>query len=426
MLRTSPPPQTIAPTAPRAGRPGGAGIVLLAAFLGWMFDGLEMGIFPLAARPALQQMMDTTNDAIVGPWVGYITASFLLGAAAGGLLFGWLGDRIGRVRSMSLSVLCYSLFTGAGFFAAAPWHLLVLRFIAALGMGGEWSLGVALVMECWPENRRPLLAGLIGAASNVGFALIAVLGMVFKVTPQSWRWVMLAGIAPAALTFFIRLFVPESEKWKRSVAASGPGRPLREVLSPPLLKVTALAVAFASIALIGTWGSIQWIPTWVDKLTAGKLPHAKAASQVVSSLGAVVGGFAGALLAGWWGRRVTYFGLCLLSLSLCAALFRGFHTYSSGLLVVVFLVGTVTAAFYGWLPLYLPELFPTRMRATGQGLGYNLGRVFAAVGALEAGTLVNHYGGSYARSGATITLIYAAGLVLIWLAPETKGKPLPE
>ncbi|MDB5301188.1 MAG: naiP [Phycisphaerales bacterium] len=426
MLPSSPASETITLSPARADGRGGAGLVLLAAFLGWMFDGLEMGIFPLAARPALQQMMGTSDDSLIAPWVGYITASFLLGAAAGGLIFGWLGDRIGRVRSMSLSVLCYSLFTGVGFFAGAPWHLLVLRFIAALGMGGEWSLGVALVMECWPEGRRPLLAGLIGAASNVGFGLIAALGMVFKVTPHSWRWVMLAGIAPAALTFFIRLFVPESEKWKRSVAASGPGRPLREVLSPPLLKVTALAVAFASIALIGTWGSVQWIPTWVDKLTGGKLPHAKAVSQVVSSLGAVVGGLAGALIAGRWGRRVTYFGLCLLSLSLCALLFRGFQAYSPGLLTVVFLVGVVTAAFYGWLPLYLPELFPTRVRATGQGLGYNLGRIFAAAGALGTGRLVTYYGGSYARSGATITLIYAVGLVLIWLAPETKGKPLPE
>ncbi|MDB5305118.1 MAG: naiP, partial [Phycisphaerales bacterium] len=125
-------------------------------------------------------------------------------------------------------------------------------------------------------------------------------------------------------------------------------------------------------------------------------------------------------------RRVTYFGLCTLSLGLCAALFRGFHEYSAGLLAMVFLVGAATAAFYGWLPLYLPELFPTRVRATGQGLGYNLGRVLAAIGALQAGNLVKYYGGSYARSGAMITLVYAAGLVLIWLAPETKGKPLPE
>jgi MFS family permease len=390
-----------------------------------MFDGLEMGIFPLVARPALHQMLPAGGDGAIGPWMGYITAAFLLGAAAGGLVFGWLGDRIGRVRGMALSVLCYSAFTGLGFFAQHPWHLLALRFLGALGMGGEWSLGVALVMESWPEVRRPLMAGIIGVASNAGFALIAILGMLFKVTEQSWRWVMLAGVTPALLTLLIRLFVPESQKWKDSVAESGPTRPLREVLSQPLLSVTLLAIAFASIALIGTWGSVQWIPLWVDKLTGGKIPQAKAYSQFTSSVGAVVGSMIGPLVAGRFGRRITYFGLCLCSLVLCGFLYRGFHAYNASLLAMIFLVGASTAAFYGWLPLYLPELFPTRVRATGQGLGYNMGRIFAAVGAIEAGSLVNFYGGSYAKSGASITLIYAVGLVLIWAAPETKGRPLP-
>src|SRR5438876_10650599 len=131
----------------------GKWLVLTAAFLRWMFDGLEMGIFPLVARPALQSMMLVTGgggDQFVGLWMGRITALFLLGAATGGLLFGWLGDRLGRVRAMTLSILAYSLFTGLAYFAQLPWHLGLLRFVAALGMGGEWSLGVALVMECWP------------------------------------------------------------------------------------------------------------------------------------------------------------------------------------------------------------------------------------------------------------------------------------
>jgi MFS family permease len=402
-------------------------LVLAAAFLGWMFDGLEMGIFPLVARPALQELMHAHDDRLIGLWMGYVTALFLVGAAAGGLLFGWLGDRIGRVRTMALSVLTYSLFTGLCFFATQPWHLGALRFLSALGMGGEWSLGVALVMECWPEFRRPALAAAIGAASNIGFALIAVLGIVFKVTPTSWRWVMLAGMAPACLTLLIRLFVPESTRWRQSVAsAGGTVRPLHEVFAPPLLPVTLLAVAFASIALIGTWGSVQWIPLWVDKLTGGLQPRAKAASQVLSAGGAIVGCIVGALVAGRFGRRITYFGLCLLSLLLCAWMWRGFDSFTPLLACVIFLVGAATAAFYGWLPLYLPELFPTRARATGQGLGYNLGRMLAAVGALYNGQLVSHYSGSYARAGATVTLVYAIGLMLIWLAPETRGKPLPE
>src|SRR5689334_11519241 len=226
-------------------------LVLVAAFLGWMFDGLEMGIFPLVARPALQELLQVANDDGIGKWMGYITASFLIGAACGGFVFGWLGDRIGRVRAMSLSILTYSLFSGLCYFAEQPWHLGVLRFVSALGMGGEWSLGVALVMECWPEKARPWLAAAIGAASNVGFALIGLITLYFKVTVESWRWVMLVGAAPALLTFFIRLFVPESERWKGSVSGQV-SRPLREIVAGGLLKTMILAIIFSSIALIGT------------------------------------------------------------------------------------------------------------------------------------------------------------------------------
>ena len=406
---------------------GGQWLVLVAAFLGWMFDGLEMGIFPLVARPALQDMMQGAagGDQFVGLWMGRITALFLVGAACGGLVFGWLGDRIGRVRSMALSILTYSIFTGLCYFAGAPWHLGLLRFVAAFGMGGEWSLGVALVMESWPREKRPILAGVIGAAANVGFVLIAVLGASFKVTQNSWRWVMLAGAAPALLTFLIQLFVPESEPWKES-AKQGTVRPVNEIFSARLFKNTILAIAFASIALIGTWGSVQWLPLWADQLTGGTMPHAKANTQILSGLGAVTGCLLGGTFGGGIGRRPAFFALCLLSLFSCGFLFRAVDQYGALFLTMVFLVGGATAAFYGWFPLYLPELFPTRVRATGQGVSYNSGRILAAAGALTQGQLVSYYGGSYAQAGAVITLIYLFGLVLIWFAPETRGKPLPE
>lgn len=400
-------------------------MVLIAAFLGWMFDGLEMGVFPLVARPALQDLLGVSDDASIGLWMGRITALFLVGAACGGVVFGWLGDRIGRVRAMILSVLAYSLFTGCCYFAQQPWQLGVFRFLAALGMGGEWSLGVALVMECWPEKHRPLLAGAIGAASNVGFGLIALLGMIFKVTTESWRWVMLAGAGPALLTLFIARYVPESERWRSSVKSSSV-RPLREVFDTRIRRTTLLAVLFAAIALIGTWGSVQWLPLWADQLTHGKVHQAKAITQILSALGAVAGCFLGPLIGGHMGRRPAYFLLCLGSLVSCGYLFRGVADYGTTFLTMTFIAGGFTAAFYGWLPLYLPELFPTRIRATGQGLSFNFGRILAAVGALQMGSLMRFYEGSYARAGAVITLIYAVGLVVIWLAPETKGRPLPE
>lgn len=406
-------------------------LTLAAAFLGWMFDGLEMGIFPVVARPALKELLATQYDGDVSRWMGYITALFLLGAATGGLVFGWLGDRIGRVRAMVASILTYSIFTGVCYLAAYAWQLGLFRFIAALGMGGEWSLGVALVVECWPESKRPLLAGLIGAASNVGYALVGLIAWLKPVDANSWRWIMLAGVTPAFLALLISVLVPESKRWQASVQKAGAvvASPLRVIFGPELRRTTLLAIAFASVALIGTWGSVQWLPLWAGQMIdqAGlKLPEAKGITMFTLSVGAVIGSFLGPLVGAWTGRRPAYFGLCLGSLISCALLYRTVHQYGGPFLAGCFLVGGVTAAFYGWLPLYLPELFPTRVRATGQGVCYNSGRILAAVGAITQGALVDAFYGSYAAASGMVTLVYIIGMGLIWLAPETKGKPLPE
>ena len=399
-----------------------------AAFLGWLFDGFEMGLFPIVARPALMDMYPGQGevDAYVGQWMGWITAVFLLGAAAGGFLFGFLGDRLGRVKAMTLSILTYSIFTGMGYFAQSPWDLAGYRFLASLGMGGEWSLGVALVMESWPERWRPLMAGVIGAAANFGFLLVGAVGKFRVVTQDDWRWMWLVGIAPAGLVFLIRLFVPESEKWKTAKANTKGHSPIREVLSPPTLRWTLLAVCFSSIALIGTWGSVQWIPVWVDQLAGETQPTAKAEVAMLSAMGAILGCVSGPLIGGRLGRRPAFFGLCFASLVVCGVLFRMELDYGTTFKCLVFFAGMTTAAFYGWFPLYLPELFPTRCRATGQGIGYNMGRIMAAGCAIGSGQLVAVFDGDYARMGAVITLVYLVGMIVIWWAPETKGKPLPE
>src|SRR5437660_1569727 len=173
----------------------GRWMALTAALLGWMFDGLEMGLFPLVARPALRDLLGTADDARIGLWFSVATAGFLVGAATGGVLFGWLGDRVGRVRAMTFSVLTYALASGACGLAAAPWQIAALRFLAALGMGGEWALGVALVMETWRAESRPVLAGLIGAAANVGFLLTGMIGMLLRagglqMDRGGWRWIL--------------------------------------------------------------------------------------------------------------------------------------------------------------------------------------------------------------------------------------------
>jgi len=208
----------------------GRWMALVAALLGWMFDGFEIGMFPLVGRPALGELLAGASKAVIDGWFGVIMAVFLIGAATGGVVFGWLGDRIGRVRAMSLSIITYALFTGACGLATEAWHIAVLRFIASLGMGGEWSLGVALVNEMWSERSRGWIAGLIGAASNVGIGLVPVVSIMLgtlitsvrgglgEVLPaawvesllanQAWRFLMIAGALPALLVFFIRACVP--------------------------------------------------------------------------------------------------------------------------------------------------------------------------------------------------------------------------
>ena len=442
-------------------------LVLGAAFLGWMFDGVEIGLFPLIVRPAFLSL-GLTDDSQIAFWNSVVVAAFLLGAATGGIAFGWLGDKIGRVRSMVIAILIYSLFTGACALAQQPWHLGVFRFIASLGMGGEWALAVALVMECWPERHRPKLAGAIGAAANVGFLFIAVVALFKPVTTDSWRWMMLVGAVPALLALGVSVLVPESERWKESLK-HGKSQPLREIFSPQLRRRTLFAIIFSSVPLIGTWAAVSgWIPTWVDQmtqieagrksLTEGQLaafeqakdPKAKIALlkqslpedqlkqiakdtarskawvQMVLAIGAILGCYIAPVVGGIWGRRPVYFLLCLVSLLLCAYLFRYLDTYNLWFVVVAGLVGGVTAAFYGWLPLYLPELFPTRVRATGQGLSFNFGRILAAVGTFCMGYLVALFGGDYGKAMGAITLVYVVGMVVIWFAPETKGKPLPE
>lgn len=456
------------PSGPAGGPVHGSGpwMVLLAAFFGWMFDGLELGLFPLTARPALTEMLSKTLTAeelktSIGTWMGVTLALTLLGAAFGGLAFGWLGDRIGRVRTLAWAVLTYSLFSGLCAVVNAPWQLAGLRLLASLGMGGEWAVGVALVMEVWPGRSRPALAAMIGVASNVGFLSIALLGLALsKVLAQvggalhavhlpdpwartllansGWRLLFLLGALPALLTFFVRVFVPESARWQHA-AATEPANRLSDIFRGGIGRLTLLGTTLSGIALLGTWGSVQWIASWADTLVTDRSQAASARSsaQIAVSLGAVVACVVSTPMLKWATRRAGYFALSLLSLVTCAYLFGFFgffHRlglrpephYGRTFLALVFLAGGFTAAFYAWLPLYLPELFPTRVRATAQGFAYNFGRVIAAAGTLGAGALLNYFKEDYARMCSYISLIYVAGLVVIWFCPETKGRPLPE
>ena len=466
-------------------------LALVAALLGWMFDGFEMGLFPLVARPALRELLGTgTSESVVGLWFGVITAGFLVGAATGGVLFGRLGDRVGRVKAMTLSVLVYAVCSGLCGFAAEPWHLAVLRFLGALGMGGEWALGVALVMELFADTPRGKLAGAIGAAGNLGYAVVAVVALSLNQMPtfefagaSNWRLLMFLGALPAVLTLFLRLFVPESPRWEAARdegrvkhwsrsdlvvilvgMAAGVGMvalwatPYSLAVRVPLtlvLVATAggcflapigrfleasavpdaevrrslgrlvLGAGLAGVPLLATWAGVMWQYTFVHKLTDGRDPTAVPTVMLVSATGAALGSFAIALLGDRFGRRPVYAVLCVLSLAALLSFYTVHDHYGPALVIHAGVVGFICAGFYGWLPLYLPELFPTAIRAAGQGFSFNFGRVIAAVGALQTTALLNAFDDDYARACSVTAGVYLVGLVLIAFAPETRGKPLP-
>lgn len=522
-------------------------MALLAALLGWMFDGAEMGMFSMVGRDAMLDLLSASNpnENQVGMAFGIIIAVFLVGAAAGGVLFGWLGDRIGRVRAMSLSVLVYALLTGFCGLAQTPWQLGVLRFLASLGMGGEWALGVALVMEVWPNKSRALMAGLIGAAANAGYLIVGFTSMGLAwiigslqslllqigvseelvsmlVAHQGWRLMMMLGALPALLTFFIRLFVPESHRWVEekqlgrtsgwkgvdligillgcagpalilvvwtwdvshwSMAAASLGRGvgtlagltiatigftypvwryiersrLREQNSATslnrsiILNRMFLGACLSAVPLLGTWGTTQWAVTWAGSLqsktmqadiSAAPQPEkdtlqrfAKQWTQIATAVGAIIGTLLAAALGDAVGRRKTYFVMCVLSMASVLWLYQGHNEFGISFLVAALVAGIFTASFYGWLPLYLPELFPTRMRATCQGFAFNFGRILAAIGTLQMSSLLPYFGsfttyagirGGYAVACSSLTVIYLFGIMLIGFAPETKGHPLPD
>jgi len=433
--------------APAVAISRGMRMTLLAGFLGWMMDGYEQALFPTLAGPALKSMVPAAVasqgvpaiNAWVGDWMGVITCAFLVGAAFGGAAFGWLGDRIGRVKAMSLSILFYSLFSGVCYFATEPLHLAGARFLSALGMGGEWALGVALVMEAWPERHRSKMAAAIGMAANLGMVLVGCMAMAYPADAASWRTHFLIGASPAILTLLIRLFVPESEKWERSAAreaaAAQPARSkVGEVFGPALRRGTVVGILLAAVVFVGTWGAVQWIPLWVAELAGPDNPRAKALAMVLVSLGACVSTVLAPLFLARFPRRRAYQLLCLCAVAAAAWIYRTPAEWSGTMFlgifpwlmaVKVFILGLAATAFFGFFPLYLPELFPTRVRATGQGICYNTGRLVAVPFVLLSGKLVAWLGG-YQQAAAAITLVYLGGLVVAELARETAGQPLPE
>jgi MFS family permease len=433
-------------------------LALSTAFLAWMFAGLQISMFVLISRPAIIDILGAQYDAdqierVAAQWFAWYQCAFLLGAAAGGWFFGALGDRAGRTLAMGWSVLCYSVVTGISYFVNDPYTMWAFRFAACMGIGGVWPNAVALAVEGLPNVSRPLLAGLMGTAANVGFVLLGVVCVLFPVTPDSWRWVLLVGSTPVVLGVIALTLVPESPSWVASKLAkagtTAKSQPVREILRPPLLNRTLIGIVLGGIPVIGTAANANWLVPWSDQVAAETKqvaevrsdanvpqstvalkpkgdPRLKARTQIMRSGGAVFGSLLGGWIASLLGRRFTYFLISLASFATSSFIYSFLTPADPWFSTFAFLLGFVGVTYFGWLPLYLPELFPTRVRATGTGVTFNSGRILAAVSVLGAGVLAGWFHGDYARVGTFTGFVYVAGMIAICFAPDTSKSRLED
>jgi len=394
--------------------------VLVASVLGLVFDGVELGLMPIAALSVSRNLLGTAfSPAAGGDWFAWFTAALMFGAAVGGIGLGNLGDRIGRTRAMGLSILFYSIFAAMGAWAQTVEQMLVLRFLVGLGVGGMWPNGMALVAESWPGASKPLVSGVMSAGLNLGILLLSQLARLWPITPDSWRWIFQLSGVPAVLGIVVLVALPESPAWlaSRGSLKKTPA-PLAGLFRPSLIRVTLAAIVISSIPMVGAWAASKWMIPWADKVAGAANAEYKAATQGWWAIGAVIGSLLGAQLAGWMGRRRSYLFISAGATTLTIAMFQLTAPLQPGFHAVVFAQGLVATLFFGWLALYLPALFPVEVRATGSGLAYNSGRFATAIGVLGAGLLFSALGGDYSRVGTICAGIYALGIAAIWLVEE--------
>jgi SHS family sialic acid transporter-like MFS transporter len=397
-------------------------VILLAAFLGLTFDGFELGLMPVASSSVTKSMFGADfSNALDGKWFAEYTAALMLGAAIGGILLGNLGDRIGRARAMGVSILFYSMSAGLGAFVTTSEQMLVLRFMVGLGVGGVWPNGVALVAECWPNTARPTVAGILGAAINVGILSLSLLGQVHAITADSWRWIFAVAAIPVVLGILVILLLPESPKWLASRGhQTKPAPPLGELFRGELLRPTSVGILLASIPLVGAWAGSKWMIPWAANVAGEAHPHYKSTTQLWWAVGATLGGLLGAPFASRVGRRLSYLLISIGATFATWAMFRLTAPFEVTFLPIVFTQGFTATLFFGWLPLYLPELFPVRIRATGAGVAMNIGRFLTAAGVLLGGKLFAWFGNDYSSVGAAFAMVFALGILGAFLAPDTQ------
>tara|TARA_B110000438_G_scaffold114294_1_gene112041 strand:+ start:1105 stop:2457 length:1353 start_codon:yes stop_codon:yes gene_type:complete len=419
--------------------------ILVVSFLGWMFAGVQMGINGIVHHPAARDLLGASAEkAEVAKWSGWLVVAFLLGAAAGGYLFGWVGDRFGRSRAMSLSIGCYAIFSAVSAYSPSVEVFWVLRFLTCIGIGGMWPNGMALLQEAWPNTAKPILAGVLGTSANVGIMCFALLCMQVDVTPNHWQWAMLVGGSPICLAVAAWFLVPESPKWlaqEHHQSATGKQVGMSEVFSPPHLRLTIIGIVLAFVPLFGGWGVANWANYWSaefdEQVTAkqgigddGSTTQAAASGKKIQISAAqasfhrswpgAISSLLGGALAFLLGRRLSYALLCLLAFACTQFLYSVPDPSADGFLFWVRGLGFFSGFFFGWLPLCLPEMFPTRVRSTGSGVSFNFGRIVVALLIIVTSlALKSYFEGSYDQVGLVCGYVYLLGVVTVFLLPAT-------
>lgn len=390
--------------------------ILIATWLGWLFDGMDSSLYPLVANQALSELIGN-NNPFFGQIAAQITAIFLLGWSLGGFLFGYLGDKIGRAKALSLSVLSYAVFTGLSGLSHTWQELAVFRFLSGLGIGGEWALGVALLAESVKEKDRIKSTAFLATGFSTGYCIAVIAN--FLISPYGWRLVFLFGIIPAVLVFFIRRNIKEPEVWtslKQKI--NSPFEIFKKDYSYNLWVSFFLGVTFS----IGSWTCILfWLPIWLER-TLGASLNDKTIVLFVSMLMHVIGSaFAGFLLTRYK-RRIVLFLSYLMSFITAAVMYTCFHEYGVGVLIFASLLGF----FFGIIPasfaIYFPELFPAKIRSTAKGFCYSTGRVVSAAGVLYSGFLVQKFSGNIGIAAALMSVVFLIGAMVSLFAKETNKK----
>jgi MFS family permease len=414
---------------------------LAASWLGWMFDGYETYALVLVMTPAVRQLISPEGLSRVSMYVGGLLSVTMLGWAVGGVTAGVLADYIGRRRTLMLSILCYAVFAGLTALSWDYWSLLIFRFFTGFGLGAEWGPGAAIVAEFWPPASRGRAAGALHAAYGVGLLMASgIWALVNPLGQSAWRCMFVIGILPAFLLLYVRRWVDEPALWiaanrgrqeaQKRLEVGGVSQPDKEVaqftviriLSDPELRSRVGLLLLMSITTVVPWWSAStWIPEYAAHLPARLEPSLVG---LMFSAGAIAGFLVLGLLADILGRKPTiwFYYLGALVCSLCFFLLVRDRTT---VLVMASANGFFCAGQFAWMTVYLPELFPTRIRGTAMSLVFDSSRSLAGLGPLMAGWLISGFGGIGAAA-AVMSLIYIVGLIATPFAgPETKGKPLP-